>query len=80
MAEGCGLTCWLVIAVAVLLVLSLLRRIFMLLRGDADFTLQSKSLVPNYFREKVVWVTGASSGSEIHVYSQSCMSLFFIVY
>lgn len=65
MAEACGVTCWLAVAAAVILALVFLRKLFLLLTGDADLTLLSKSLVPNFFKDKVVWVTGASSGSEI---------------
>ena len=35
-----------------------------ILRTDCDLTLMSKSLRPQYFSGRVVWVTGASSGSE----------------
>ena len=65
MAGWCVATCWLAVAAAVILVFVFLRKIFLLLTGDADLTLLSKSLIPNFFRNKVVWVTGASSGSEI---------------
>ena len=35
-----------------------------ILRTDCDLTLMSKSLRPQYFSDRVVWVTGASSGSK----------------
>lgn len=34
-------------------------------RADSDMSLLCKKLKPSYFSEKVVWVTGASSGSEL---------------
>ena len=67
MAEGCGVSYWLAVSVAVILALVLLRKVFLLVTGDADLTLLSKSLVPDFFRNKVVWVTGASSGSETDI-------------
>ena len=39
-----------------------------ILRTDCDLTLMSKSLRPQYFSDRVVWVTGASSGSEREAY------------
>ena len=55
---------WLVVevVVAVTVVLTLLK-LLRILRGDADLSLQRKSLVPDFYKDKVVWVTGASSGS-----------------
>ena len=56
---------WIAAVVLAIVVLALARRIRQLLGGDADLALQRCSLVPNFYRNKVVWVTGASSGSEL---------------
>ena len=42
----------------------LLHKLFRFYFSDGDFVTLSKSMRPEYFRDKVVWVTGASSGSE----------------
>ena len=42
-----------------------------ILRTDCDLTLLSKRLKPLYFSGKVVWVTGASSGSKFCRYTRS---------
>ncbi len=49
-----------VVAVAAYPLLKLVR----LLRGDADLVVLSKKMKPEYFKGKVIWVTGASSGSK----------------
>ena len=58
---------WLVILFALhgLALLYLLYKVVVLAFADADLTLYSKKLKPSYFDKKVVWVTGASSGSEL---------------
>ena len=56
---------WIVAAVLTIVVLALVRRIRLLNDGDADLVLQRCSLVPDFYRNKVVWVTGASSGSKL---------------
>ena len=59
--------CGIAAAAAVLtIVIFALAKIIRLLRNaDADLTLLRCSLVPGFYRNKVVWVTGASSGSEL---------------
>ncbi len=52
------------LVLALLYLLRLLYRVVVFVRADADFTLLSKTLDTRYFDNKVVWVTGASSGSE----------------
>ncbi len=42
-----------------------LYKLFQLYFADADLVTSRKSLRPEYFRDKVVWVTGASSGSKV---------------
>ena len=52
---------WLVVGTVVgYLLLQLVR----LLRADGDLQVLGSSLKPDYFEDRVVWVTGASSGSE----------------
>ncbi len=53
---------WLVL-VLVLTLLYLLYKLVVFVRADADLTLLSRTLDTRYFDNKVVWVTGASSGS-----------------
>ena len=53
---------WLVV-VCVLVLLYLLYKVVVFARADADLTLLSKTLDHTYFDNKVVWITGASSGS-----------------
>ncbi|XP_064401242.1 dehydrogenase/reductase SDR family member 7-like isoform X2 [Halichondria panicea] len=52
---------WLVILL-VLALLYLLYKLVVFVRADADLTLLSRTLDTRYFDNKVVWVTGASSG------------------
>ena len=42
----------------------ILFKIFQLYRADADLTVLGSKLKPEYFKDRVVWVTGASSGSK----------------
>jgi len=42
----------------------LLFKLFKLYNADGDLLTLSKTMRPKYFRDKVVWVTGASSGSK----------------
>ena len=49
----------------VLALLYLLYKVVVFVRADADLTLLSRTLDTRYFDNKVVWVTGASSGSEL---------------
>ena len=55
----------LLLPVPVLLYL-LYKLVVFVIRADADLTLLFKTLKPHYFDNKVVWVTGASSGSEFN--------------
>ena len=74
---------WLVILL-VLALLYLLYKVVVFVRADADLTLLSRTLDTRYFDNKVVWVTGASSGSEykdingVHDRSIYCMHVVFI--
>ena len=52
---------WLVVGA---IVVYLLLQLFRLLRADGDLQVLGSSLKPDYFKDRVVWVTGASSGSE----------------
>ncbi len=52
------------LVLALLYLLRLLYKVVVLVRADADLTLLSRTLDTLYFDNKVVWVTGASSGSE----------------
>ena len=58
---------WLVILFALhgLALLYLLYKVVVFVFADVDLTLYGKKLKPSYFDKKVVWVTGASSGSEL---------------
>ena len=61
---------WLVLKALVVVALAvLLLKLIRILRGDADLSLQRKSLVPDFYKGKVVWVTGASSGSTSELYT-----------
>ena len=39
-------------------------KVVQLCRADADLTVLGSKMKPQYFEGKVVWVTGASSGSK----------------
>ena len=39
-------------------------KLVQLARADADLTVLSSKMKPQYFQGRVVWVTGASSGSK----------------
>ena len=45
-------------------VVSVLLFVVFLFRADADLVLYNKQLRESYFKNRIVWVTGASSGSE----------------
>ena len=51
---------WIVIPIAAYL----LYRAYIFATADADIALLNKRLKAGYFKGKVVWITGASSGSE----------------
>ena len=51
----------------------LLYKVFRMLRADCDLTLLNRRLRPAYFAGKVVWVTGASSGSRSDTIKSSCI-------
>ncbi len=69
---------WLAVLLVLVLVY-LLYKVVVFARADADLTLLSKTLDSKYFDNKVVWVTGASSGSECvyeHVHAYACPLLY----
>lgn len=39
-------------------------KLLVFFRADGDLTVISKRMKPEYFKGKVIWITGASSGSE----------------
>ena len=39
-------------------------KLLMFFRADGDLAVISKRIKPEYFKGKVIWITGASSGSE----------------
>ena len=55
---------WLLPAAGTVLAAYLAYKAVRILRTDCDLTLMSKRLKAGYFNGKVVWVTGASSGSK----------------
>ena len=55
---------WLLPAAGTVLAVYLVYKAVRILRTDCDLTLMSKRLKAGYFNGKVVWVTGASSGSK----------------
>ena len=55
---------WLIPAAGTVLAVYLVYKAVKILRTDCDLTLMSKRLKAGYFNGKVVWVTGASSGSK----------------
>ena len=54
---------WLVPAAGAVVAAYLLYKVVRIARADCDLTLLSRKLKAGYFTGKVVWVTGASSGS-----------------
>ncbi len=58
---------WLLLLVLAHLAIAgyLLHRLVRLLTADADLQVLGSRLKPGYFNGRVVWITGASSGSEI---------------
>ena len=56
---------WILSAIAIL-VLFVLYKVVILATADGDLTVLSKNMNPAYYKDKVVWVTGASSGSELY--------------
>ena len=59
-----GIKPWLIPAAGTVLAFYLAYKSVRILRTDCDLTLMSKRLKAGYFEGKVVWVTGASSGSK----------------
>lgn len=43
----------------------LLLKFIQLYRADGDLTVLDSKIKPEYFQGRIVWVTGASSGSEL---------------
>ena len=54
----------LVVAGAAAVFIYFLLKVVQLCRADADLTVLGSKMKPQYFEGKVVWVTGASSGSK----------------
>ena len=78
---------WFVILLVlhILALLYLLYKLIVLAFADADLTLYSKKIKRSYFDKKVVWVTGASSGSKLiliymlaNSYFRVCVYLYTI--
>ncbi len=49
--------------VHVIVIVYFLYKLVTLLTGDADLQVLGSRLKPDYYKDRVVWVTGASSGS-----------------
>lgn len=62
-----------VIIVTGALVGYLLLKLIQLYRADADFQVLGSTMKPEYFKDRVVWVTGASSGSKLKSNHHSAM-------
>ena len=62
---------WLMAATGSVVAAYLVYKAVRILRTDCDLTLLSKRLKPRYFTGKVVWVTGASSGSKCCRYARN---------
>lgn len=56
---------WLLLVIQGLFVALALYKLIQLYLADGDLTVLSSSMKPEYFKDRVVWVTGASSGSEL---------------
>ena len=56
-------------AVFLLLLGYVLLKLFQLWRADGDLTVMGSSMKPEYYKDRVVWVTGASSGSKLLPYT-----------
>ena len=41
-----------------------LYKLLQLYRADGDLTVLNSSMKPEYFKGRVIWITGASSGSK----------------
>ena len=54
---------WL-LAVCSVVVGYVLFKVFQLWRADGDLAVMASKMKPEYFKGRVVWVTGASSGSK----------------
>jgi chemotaxis methyl-accepting protein methylase len=58
---------WWWVAVLVAIVSYIAYKALVFFRADGDFTVISKRLKPEYFKGRVIWITGASSGSEYSI-------------
>ncbi len=58
---------WLLVVLIGAIAAYLLLKLVRLIRADADLVVLSKKMKPEYFQGKVVWITGASSGSKFIV-------------
>ena len=59
---------WLLATAHVAVAAYLLYKLLVFVTADGDLSLLSKRLRSNYFKDKVIWITGASSGSEYSLY------------
>ena len=57
---------WVLPTLGSIIAVYLFYKVLRMLRADCDLTLLNMRLKPGYFAGKVVWVTGASSGSRSH--------------
>ena len=48
----------------------LVLKLVQLARADADLTVLGSKMKPQYFQGRVVWITGASSGSKSRAYTR----------
>ena len=55
----------LLLVLVIVIVVYLLLKLVQLLRADADLVVLNSKMKPEYFQGRVVWVTGASSGSKL---------------
>lgn len=55
---------WWWVVVLVVIISYIAYKVLVFFAADGDFTVISKRLKPEYFKGKVIWITGASSGSK----------------
>ena len=69
---------WLLLTLPI--VAYLLYKVFLFANADADLALLSKRIKPSYFKGKVVWITGASSGSKYSLLNWPRLISYHIIY
>ena len=69
---------WLLLTLPI--VAYLLYKVFLFANADADLALLSKRIKPSYFKGKVVWITGASSGSKFSLLNWPRLISYHIMY